>query len=129
MRVRGELLENARIAVDMMSVYIKAASRIDIITDSRGLDTMTVHVTVNGAPATREFRYYSRMSPGEARFRRLDFGGNELASHIDRVGISRKDDVLTLTVVTADSIDGSGITAEPVSLTVKIKVYNSVTLR
>ena len=124
--VRGELLENARIAVDVMSVHIKEATRIVIDTDRRGLDRMTLTMPAGG---TREFRYYSRMSQGEPRYQRLDFGGNELASHIASVGTSLKGDILTLTVITADSIDGSDITVDPISLTVKIKIYNPITFR
>jgi len=127
-QVRAELLENARIAMDMMTTYLKAAEGGTIVSGRLGVFRMTLS-GVRGAVNNPEFIHNSTANPSQTgEYRRLNFGGNELASYIVRVTANLdEDNILTLTVITADGIRGSGITVEPVRLTSKIKLYNRFT--
>jgi Tfp pilus assembly major pilin PilA len=131
-QVRAELLENARIAIDMMSTHLKAAERVSIVDGRRGIFEMVTRIrAAGGAIDERVFTYnFTAPSTNEAHYQRINFGRNysELASYIAWVAVRLDGDIVTLTVETTDSIRGSSITVEPVRLTTKIKIYNTANL-
>lgn len=126
--IQSELLENARISLDMMSVYIRSADSTVIAIDTRTNSVTRISITniiSKTQTETREFQYYPRLTGINQYYHWLWFGGNELATNIADIRARLDGDILSLTVTT-DEIITQKTTVPAVSLTTKIKVYNSL---
>ena len=104
-----EALENARAAVDVLTVNLQMAEIIILNTDS---DNMLRYLELwQVTPENRSdwyvFRYDRNAIPGTPGYKRLNFGGfNELASHLSevRLALSANRQLIHITVTTDESL-------------------------
>ena len=122
---RQEALENARVAVDALTVNIQMAERIILNTDSDGmlrrLDLL--QISPENDSWYYIFRYDRNAAPGSPGYKRLNFSGfNELASHLSevRLTLSSNQQLIHITVTTDESL------GEPVTLTGTVDIRYKV---
>jgi len=90
---RQNAFENARGAMDMLITNIQMAKSISLDVEQVGEQDYILRelrlpsFDTNGAPHTYIFNFDIRLTPTTTRFRRLEFGSNELASNIAMVRI------------------------------------------
>ena len=123
---RQEAMESARVAVDSLVINLQKADEIVMVTYRsdgmlRRLDLRQINP--RNIREWYEFRYDRRLPPTSIRYNRLEFGRNELASHLNEVRLVLEDDGwISITVVTDGSL------GEPVTLTGRADVrYKSIT--
>ncbi len=126
--VKGELFENARIAVDFLTVHIQAADTVTLQTSPSGtLQKLTVWEDDDMGAAEQHVFQYHFDAAETVKYHRLEFGGNEVASYIADIYAAADNGVLTLRVTSDDRLNREGgPVAEPVVLTAKIPVYNKL---
>jgi prepilin-type N-terminal cleavage/methylation domain-containing protein len=123
---RQEALENARAAVDALTVNLQMAEEIVLLTDSDGMlrRVSWLQVSPRGLPEWFEFRYFPDAPPGTAQHNRLNFGNNELASHLSELRLTLSADrrLIHITVTSDESL------GEPITLTstvdIRYKILN-----
>ena len=124
-----EAFENARVAVDALTVNLQMADEIILNTDADG---MLRHLSLRQInPGDRihwfEFSYDINALPGTTRYNRLEFGGhNELASHLSevRLTLSNNRQLMHITVTTSERL------GNPVTLTSAVDIrYKRLTVR
>jgi len=111
---RQEALEGTRVAVDALMVNLQMAEEIVLNTDSDGMlrNLSLLQVAPSGLPERFEFSYNRDALYGTPQYKRLNFGGNELASNLSEVRLTLSKD-RKLIYITVTSYDSFG---EPVTL-------------
>ena len=131
MLARQEAAENARVAMDALTVNIQMADVIDLRTDPDGmLRSLRLRQVgpQQGRIETYQFNYDGDLSPYHVRYNRLHFGrgGNELASHLSeiRLTLSANREILYINIVTCENL------SEPITLTRAVDIrYKSLIIR
>lgn len=114
-----EAFENARAAMDALTVNLQMAYEIKLKTDSdHVLEKLVLTELDDGEPSVYEFYFKRSARPGEAKYHRLEFGqNNEFASHIEQVRLMVTDNhTVTITVITDDEL------GQPITLTGMVDV-------
>jgi len=122
---RHEALENARVAMDALTVNIQMAERITLNTDSDGmlrrLDLL--QVSPENVDWEYTFRYDRDAPPGTPGYKRLNFSGfNELASHLSEIRLTVSSDrqLMHITITTDENF------GEPITLTGTVDIRYKV---
>lgn len=105
---RQNAFENARAAMDALTVNIQMADTVLLETDTEGvLKKLTLTERApNGSPANYTFYFSKAAKPGEAKYHRLEFGLNdEFASRIETIILNHTGNRITITVTTDDVTD------------------------
>ncbi len=119
---QSEMLESARIAIDVLSLYTKSADSVEIKADAQN----NLHsIKLMYGSELHQFSYNSALSSNDPKYHRLDFGGNELASNIASIKLYLNGTILTVFVATDNKLNEK-VEIEPITLTVKIKMNNKV---
>ena len=130
MLARQEAVENARVAMDALTINIQMADEIELRTDPDGMLRRLAlrQISPLGRPETYEFIYDGDLSPYHVRYNRLHLSGpgNELASHLSEVRLTLSADmgILHISITTCDSL------GEPVTITSAVDIrYKFLTIR
>lgn len=109
---RHELLEHARIAMDSLTIHVLEAESIihGRLNNPGRLDVFIWRYPPIGNRYLHRYEFLYQPS-----IRRLNFSGNELASHIEVFSLQFSDGFLEIYIRTENNI-GRGIYVEPVSL-------------
>lgn len=103
----AEAFENARAAVDALTANLQMADTVRVENDYDGILrklTLTER-DPDGRSADYIFYFNASALPIQAKYHRLEFGLNdEFASRIARVTLSLSGEVMTVTVVTDDTL-------------------------
>ena len=117
--VRQELQENSRVAMDFIVTHIRRANKITLITDEESTlkALTTTEIPRNDAQHSYTFNYNKGLTQENAKYHRLELGGNELASYIRDVKMEfdQETQLLKIRIVTDDGT-GDGTIVEPVVL-------------